>query len=91
MKHRRVGSVMSGDVVSARRATPLDDVARWLAEHDINGLPVVDAEDRVMGVVSATDLTCARSVSETDAATASVDSMVSSSAVKSLPPRFSVR
>ncbi|MFD8325560.1 CBS domain-containing protein [Streptomyces lydicus] len=80
MKHRRVGSVMSGDVVSARRATPLDDVARWLAEHDINGLPVVDAEDRVMGVVSATDLTSARSVSETDG-------MLTAGAVMSAPAR----
>ncbi|MFF7409009.1 CBS domain-containing protein [Streptomyces lydicus] len=71
---------MSGDVVSARRATPLDDVARWLAEYDINGLPVVDDEDRVMGVVSATDLTCARSVSETDG-------MLTAGAVMSAPAR----
>lgn len=56
MKRRRVGSVMTDDVVSARSGTPVADIARWLAEYDINGLPVVDADDRVMGVVSATDL-----------------------------------
>ncbi|UKY47936.1 CBS domain-containing protein [Streptomyces inhibens] len=56
MKRRRVGSVMTGDVVSARSGTPVDEVARWLAEYDINGLPVVDADDRVIGIVSTTDL-----------------------------------
>ncbi|WP_342593427.1 CBS domain-containing protein [Streptomyces inhibens] len=47
---------MTGDVVSARSGTPVDEVARWLAEYDINGLPVVDADDRVIGIVSTTDL-----------------------------------
>ncbi|MFD8543154.1 CBS domain-containing protein [Streptomyces sp. NPDC059649] len=56
MKRRRVGSVMSDEVVSARRDTSTEDIARWLAEYDINGLPVVDAEDRVIGVISVTDL-----------------------------------
>ncbi|MER6304541.1 CBS domain-containing protein [Streptomyces sp. NPDC001739] len=56
MKQRRVGSVMTDDVVSARRDTSTEDIARWLAEFDINGLPVVDAEDRVIGVISGTDL-----------------------------------
>lgn len=56
MKRRRVGSVMTDDVVSARSGTPVADMARWLGEYNINGLPVVDADDRVIGVVSATDL-----------------------------------
>ncbi|MFF3744279.1 CBS domain-containing protein [Streptomyces kronopolitis] len=66
MKRRRVGSVMTDEVVSARRGTPADDIARWLAEFDISGLPVVDAEDRVIGVVSATDLRRHRSATATD-------------------------
>ncbi|WP_051797502.1 HPP family protein [Streptomyces sp. NRRL S-337] len=60
MKQRRVGSVMTDDVVSARRDTSTEDIARWLAEYDINGLPVVDAEDRVIGVISGTDLASRR-------------------------------
>ncbi|MGW2634245.1 CBS domain-containing protein [Streptomyces chattanoogensis] len=60
MKRRWVGSVMTDEVVSALSGTPADEVARWLAEYDINGLPVVDADDRVIGVVSATDLKRAR-------------------------------
>ncbi|MGD3112748.1 CBS domain-containing protein [Streptomyces sp. YGL11-2] len=60
MKHRRVGAVMSGDVVRARSGTPAGELARWMAEFGINGVPVVDADDRVIGMVSATDLDRAR-------------------------------
>ncbi|MFI9353891.1 CBS domain-containing protein [Streptomyces lydicus] len=60
MKRRRVGSVMTDEVVRARSGTPAAQLARWLREYDINGLPVVDADDRVIGVVSATDLARAR-------------------------------
>ncbi|ARF53862.1 CBS domain-containing protein [Streptomyces gilvosporeus] len=60
MKRRRVGSVMSGDVVRAQRGTPADELARWLAKFDISGVPVVDADEKVIGVVSATDLERAR-------------------------------
>ncbi|MFH8570099.1 CBS domain-containing protein [Streptomyces sp. NPDC017993] len=51
-----VGTVMTGDVVPARDTTPRAVLERWLAEYDISGLPVVDADDKVIGVVSATDL-----------------------------------
>lgn len=57
---------MTDDVVSAQSGTPADEVARWLAEYDINGLPVVDADDRVIGVVSATDLKRVRRATATD-------------------------
>ncbi|MFD7106133.1 CBS domain-containing protein [Streptomyces celluloflavus] len=56
MKPRRVGSVMTGEVVRALRATPREDLQRWLAEYDVGALPVVDADERVAGVVSAADL-----------------------------------
>ncbi|MEU8585848.1 CBS domain-containing protein [Streptomyces sp. NPDC048664] len=56
MKHDEVGSVMTTEVVRARYATPLKEVARLLADHRISGLPVVDTDGKVIGVVSATDL-----------------------------------
>ncbi|MEU9123266.1 CBS domain-containing protein [Streptomyces sp. NPDC048506] len=61
MKRRRVGAVMTGDVVRARSGTPAHELACWMAEFGINGVPVVDSDDRVRGVVSATDLARARS------------------------------
>jgi CBS-domain-containing membrane protein len=56
MKHDKVGSVMTGDVVSAEYGTPFKEVARRLADHRISGLPVVDEDDKVIGVISETDL-----------------------------------
>ncbi|MEV6566923.1 CBS domain-containing protein [Streptomyces kronopolitis] len=71
---------MTDDVVSARSGTPADDIARWLAEYDISGLPVLDAEDRVIGVVSATDLQHHRCATTTDGA-------LTADAVMSTPAR----
>ncbi|MEU7580123.1 CBS domain-containing protein [Streptomyces sp. NPDC041068] len=56
MKHSKIGSVMTDEVVSAQYGTPFKDVARRLAEHRISGLPVIDADDKVIGVISETDL-----------------------------------
>jgi CBS domain-containing protein len=56
MKHNKVGSVMTTEVVRATYGTPFKEVARLLGEHRISGLPVVDEDDQVIGVVSETDL-----------------------------------
>lgn len=56
MKHAKVGFLMTDEVVSVLGWTPFRDVARLLVEHDISGVPVVDEDDRVIGVVSQTDL-----------------------------------
>ena len=53
---RSVGEVMTREVVEARRETPFKDVARLLDEHRISGLPVVDHDDKVVGVISESDL-----------------------------------
>ncbi|MFF9896215.1 CBS domain-containing protein [Streptomyces longispororuber] len=53
---RTVGEVMTSEVVEARRETSFKDLARLLDRHRISGLPVVDHDDKVVGVVSETDL-----------------------------------
>ncbi|UXY31847.1 CBS domain-containing protein [Streptomyces sp. HUAS TT20] len=53
---RTVGEVMTRDVVQAHRATPFKVVARLLDQHRISGLPVVDHDDKVIGVISESDL-----------------------------------
>lgn len=60
MTARTVGDVMTRDVVQAHRATPFKEVVRLLERHRIGGLPVVDADDKVLGVVSGSDLVRAR-------------------------------
>ncbi|MFP3986680.1 CBS domain-containing protein [Streptomyces sp. E11-3] len=56
MKHSKIGSVMTSEVVHVRYGTPFKEVARLLNEHRISGLPVVDADEKVVGVISETDL-----------------------------------
>ncbi|MFF4507378.1 CBS domain-containing protein [Streptomyces sp. NPDC001401] len=53
---RSVGEVMTREVVEAHRDTSFKDVARLLDRHRISGLPVVDNDDKVVGVISETDL-----------------------------------
>ena len=53
---RRVGDVMSRDVASVRPDTPLDDVTRLLVDRDVKAAPVVDADGRVVGVITGGDL-----------------------------------
>ncbi|WP_460072847.1 CBS domain-containing protein [Streptomyces sp. YKOK-I1] len=47
---------MVGDVVTARCDTPFKEVVRLLEEHRISGLPVIDEDRKVVGVISGTDL-----------------------------------
>jgi CBS domain-containing protein len=50
-----VRDVMKSPVISVQPDSPLKEVARLLVEHRISGLPVVDADGFVVGVVSEED------------------------------------
>ena len=52
----KVRDVMTQSVLSVRRETPLKEVAMLLVEHTISGVPVVDVDGAVLGVVSEADL-----------------------------------
>ncbi|MER5360534.1 CBS domain-containing protein [Streptomyces sp. NPDC002785] len=56
MKRIKVGDLMTDEVVSVVPVTSFKEVAKLLAQHNISGLPVLDDEDRVVGVVSESDL-----------------------------------
>ncbi|MCY0922528.1 MULTISPECIES: CBS domain-containing protein [unclassified Streptomyces] len=56
MKHTQVGEVMTAAVISIDRSTTFREIVKLLAAYDITGLPVVDEDDRVVGVVSESDL-----------------------------------
>ncbi len=53
---RRVGDVMITKVITARPSTPFKQLVELLAVHRIGGVPVVDEDGRVQGVVSEADL-----------------------------------
>ncbi len=50
-----VRTVMTRNVISATPSTPLKDVAQLMVDRRISGLPVVDDEGHVLGVVSEAD------------------------------------
>lgn len=52
----RVEQVMTRDPVSVSGGTSARELARILETNEISGVPVVDGLDRVIGVVSKTDL-----------------------------------
>ena len=52
----KVADVMTREVISVAPETSLRDVARLLVDHQISGVPVVDAEGTCIGVVSEADL-----------------------------------
>jgi acetoin utilization protein AcuB len=51
-----VGEVMHRDVVTATTDMPIVDAARLMADRRIGGLPVVDGGDKVVGVITETDI-----------------------------------
>jgi CBS domain-containing protein len=52
----KVGEVMTREVVTVPPGASLKEAARLLVEHRISGLPVVDNQNHVLGVVSEADV-----------------------------------
>jgi CBS domain-containing protein len=53
---RTARDAMTKDVISVSPSTPLADVARMFSEDRISGAPVVDSTERLVGIVSRTDV-----------------------------------
>ena len=56
MSHLKVSALMSRDVASVRENTTFHEIAAVLAERHVSAVPVVDADNRVVGVVSEADM-----------------------------------
>jgi CBS domain-containing protein len=53
---KTVADVMSREPILARPEMPLNEAIKILADRRISGLPVVDQHDKLIGVISETDL-----------------------------------
>lgn len=53
---RRVGDIMTTEVLSVRPDTSVGEIARLMSQYDISGLPVVDADNQVVGVITELDM-----------------------------------
>jgi CBS domain-containing protein len=51
-----IRDIMESCPITVRPETPVREALELLIENDISGLPVVDAEDRIVGVLSEKDL-----------------------------------
>lgn len=54
---KTVAEVMSTDPITVSPETSLQEAIQILAEKKISGLPVIDAQGQLVGVISETDLT----------------------------------
>lgn len=57
-----VADLMTPDPIVIDESAPLDEAVRLLEENEISGLPVVDRDGVLVGVISQTDVVRARAV-----------------------------
>lgn len=67
-----VSEIMTRDVITVPTTMPVKDVAQLLAERKITGLPVVDGDGRVVGVISELDIISRQGNSAADIMSAQV-------------------
>src|ERR671935_3302533 len=56
MANEQVGDIMQRDVVAVAPTDDVESLIRLLREHELPGVPVVDARDRLVGIVTESDL-----------------------------------
>ncbi|MCH8538288.1 MAG: CBS domain-containing protein [Alkalimonas sp.] len=56
VQSRKVRHVMTSPVISVFEKTPIKEAAALLLDHNVGCLPVVDAEQRLLGIVSWKDI-----------------------------------
>lgn len=52
----KAGDIMSRDVITIKKDASIEELADLLTQNKISGVPVVDDENRVIGIVSQKDL-----------------------------------
>ncbi len=62
----KVHEIMTTDVITVRDVQEIEDAARVLAHHRISGVPVVDEEGRVVGLVTELDVISRRGTTVAD-------------------------
>jgi CBS domain-containing protein len=69
---RTAGEIMTRDVLTARLDMPTEEFAKLLAFHSVSGMPVLDAADIVIGIVSEADVIAKRGATVGDIMTPEV-------------------
>jgi homoserine O-acetyltransferase len=53
LKYTRLEQIMTRDVVTSAQNDPVERAARRMNEHNISALPVVDEEQKVIGMITS--------------------------------------
>lgn len=53
---KQAQDIMTSTVITVRTDTPVREIAHIFTEHNISGVPVVDDQDKVIGIVTESDL-----------------------------------
>jgi CBS-domain-containing membrane protein len=48
--------IMTKDVITAKKETTVEELARLLIDHKISGVPVIDEDNKLIGIVTENDL-----------------------------------
>ena len=83
----RVKDVMTSRVVAVRKGATFKEITALLAEYRVSGFPVVDEDNKVIGVVSEADLLSREAlVAAIGARAAEFGSAVTAAGLMSKPP-----
>lgn len=52
----KVREIMTQNVITTTPDTPIEDAARLMVDHKIGGLPVMDEENQIAGIITETDI-----------------------------------
>ena len=52
----RASEIMTRDVVSIRKGASVEQAVKLMAQKGVSGLPVVDVDNRVVGIITETDV-----------------------------------
>lgn len=55
-QQRCVGDIMTTEVMAVQPETRVDEIARLMSQYNISGLPVIDSNNYVVGVVTELDM-----------------------------------
>src|SRR5512136_3355322 len=52
----KISDIMTREVMTVKRDTSVNEVAKLMGAHDISGVPVVDDDNHVVGIITELDL-----------------------------------
>ncbi len=58
----RIEEAMTSEVVTIKQGAPLTEAAQLMSKHNVSGLPVVDVDDKLVGIITEADFLSAMNV-----------------------------